>query len=75
MVTMKLIIDDEFQDLLLLSFLPDSWDTLVVSLSNFAPNGIQQLTMVKGSLFNEETRRKGMGKDNVLGLVPLNPIV
>ena len=39
MVTMKLIIDDELQVLLLLSFLPNSWEILVVSLSNSAPNG------------------------------------
>ena len=64
MVTMKLIIDDELQALLLLSSLPNSWETLVVSLSNSTPNGVLQLAMVKDSLFNEETRRKDMGKDN-----------
>ena len=58
MVTMKLIIDDELQVLLHLSSLPDSWETLVVSLSNSAPNGVLQLAMVRDSLFNEETRRK-----------------
>ena len=35
-----------------------------MSLSNFAPNGVLQLAMVKDSLFNEEIRRKDMGKDN-----------
>ena len=59
MVTMKLIIDDELQVLLLLSSLPNNWETLVVSLSNSAPNGVLQLAMVKDSFFNEETRRKG----------------
>ena len=54
--SMKLIIDDELQALLLLSSLPDSWETLVVSLSNSAPNGVLQLAIVKDSLFNEETR-------------------
>ena len=63
MVTMKLVIDDELQALLLLISLPDSWETLVVSFSNFAPNGVLQLAMVKDSLLNEETRRKDMGKD------------
>ena len=58
MVTMKLIIDDNLQALLLLSSLLDSWETLVVSFSNSAPNGVLQLAMVKDSLFNEETRRK-----------------
>ena len=37
MVTMKLVIDDELQALFLLSSLLDSWETLVVSLSNSAP--------------------------------------
>ena len=36
---MKVVLDDEFQALLLLSSLPDSWETLVVSLSNSASNG------------------------------------
>ena len=68
MVTMKLIIDDELQVLLLLSSLPDSWETLVESLSNSAPNGVLQLAMVKDSLFNEKTRRKDVGKDNAQAL-------
>ena len=64
MVTMKLIIDYELQVLLLLSSFPNSWETLVVLLSNSAPNGVLQLAMVKDSLFNEKKRRKDMGKDN-----------
>ena len=63
MVTMKLVIDNELRALLLLSSLPNSWETLVVSLSNSAPNGVLQLAMIKDSLLNEETRRKDMGKD------------
>ena len=69
MVTMKLVIDDELQALLLLSSLPDSWETFVVSLSNSTPNGVLQLAMVKDSLLNEETRRKDMGKDIAHALV------
>ena len=38
--TMKLELDDEVQTLLLLSSLPDIWETLVVSLSNSGPNGV-----------------------------------
>ena len=72
MVTMKLVIDDELQALLLLSSLPYSWETLVVSLSNSAPNGVLQLAMVKNSLLNEETRRKDMGKDIAYALVTEN---
>ena len=66
---MNLVEDDELQALLLLSSLPDSWETLVVSFSNSASNGVLQLAMVKDSLFNEETRRKDMGKDNAHALV------
>ena len=72
MVTMKLVIDDELQALLLLSSLPDCWETLVVSLSNSTPNGVLQLAMVKDSLFNEGTRRKDMGKDITQALVTKN---
>ena len=56
--TMKLELDDEVQILLLLSSLPYSWETLVVSLSNSTPNGVITVNMVENSMFNEEVRRK-----------------
>ena len=49
------------QACLLLGTLPDSWDTLVVALTNSAPLGVLSMSMVKESLFNEETRRKEQG--------------
>ena len=55
---MKMKIEDELQALLLLSSFSDSWDTLVISLSNSAPNGKLTMDTVKDSLFNEEARRK-----------------
>ena len=55
---MKLELDDEVQILLLLSSLPYSWETLVVSLSNLAPNGVITVNMVENSMLNEEARRK-----------------
>ncbi len=58
---MKMVLDDELQALVLLSSLPDSWDTLVVSLSNSAPQGVLTLDIVKDSMFNEEARRKEQG--------------
>jgi hypothetical protein len=58
---MKLALDDEVQALLLLSSLPDSWKTLVVSLSNSAPNGVITMGMVKDNMLNEEARRKKQG--------------
>ena len=72
MVTMKLVIDNELQALLLLSSLPDSWETLVVSFSNYTLNGVLQFVMVKDSLLYEETRRKDMGKDIVHALATEN---
>ena len=61
LTSMKIIFDDEVQALFLLSSLPDSWETLVISLSNSAPNGVVTMSMVKDSLFNEEARRKEQG--------------
>lgn len=51
-------IEDAVQALILLSSLPDSWETLVISLSNSAPNGQLTIDMMKDSLFNKESRRK-----------------
>ena len=59
--TMKLELDDEVQTLLLLSSLPDNWETLVVSLSNSTSNGVITVNMVKDNMFNEEVRRKELG--------------
>ncbi|GFS43265.1 hypothetical protein Acr_00g0084450 [Actinidia rufa] len=47
--------------LLLLSSLLESWETLVVSLSNSAPNGKLTTSMVMNALFNEEAWRIEMG--------------
>ena len=43
-----------------------------MSLSNSTLSGVLQLAMVKDSLFNEETRRKDMGKDDAHALVTEN---
>ncbi|GFZ02406.1 hypothetical protein Acr_15g0010140 [Actinidia rufa] len=58
---MRRLFDDEMQALLLLSSLLESWETLVVSLSNSAPNGKLTTSMVMDALFNEEARRREMG--------------
>ncbi|KAK8705155.1 hypothetical protein V6N13_048763 [Hibiscus sabdariffa] len=52
---------DELQALLLLSFLPESWDILVVTLSNSTPIGKLITDTVSDSLMNEEARRKERG--------------
>ena len=51
-------IDDELQTLLLLSSLLESWDILVVTLSNSALDGKLSMDNVTDSLLNEESRRK-----------------
>jgi hypothetical protein len=61
LANMKMTLDDELQALLLLSSLPDSWETLVVSLSNSTPDGKLTIANVSSSLLNEETRRKASG--------------
>lgn len=57
-------IDDELQALLLLSSLPKSWDTLVVTLSNSAPDGKLTTDTVTDSVLNEEARRKERGSSS-----------
>ena len=57
-IAMKMNIDDEMQASLLLSSLPNNWETLVVTVSNSTPNGILTMESVKDSLLNEETRRQ-----------------
>ncbi|GFZ11293.1 heat shock protein 18.2 [Actinidia rufa] len=61
LTSVDLQFDDEMQALLLLSSLSESWETLVVSLSNSVPNGKLTTSMVMDALFNEEARRKEMG--------------
>lgn len=58
--SMNMVLDDELQALLLLSSLPDSWETLAISVINSAPDGVLSMNQVTASLLNEETRRKSM---------------
>ncbi|GFZ02776.1 hypothetical protein Acr_15g0013840 [Actinidia rufa] len=60
LTSVDLQFDDEMQTLLFLSPC-QSWETLVVSLSNSAPNGKLTTSMVMDALFNEEARRREMG--------------
>uniref|UniRef100_A0A0D3BDU4 Retrovirus-related Pol polyprotein from transposon TNT 1-94-like beta-barrel domain-containing protein n=1 Tax=Brassica oleracea var. oleracea TaxID=109376 RepID=A0A0D3BDU4_BRAOL len=57
-------VEDEMQALLRLSSLPESWDTLVVTLSNSAPEGNLTMDTVTDSLQNEEVRRKERGSSS-----------
>ena len=71
LAAMKITFDDELQALLLLSSLPESWETLVVTLSNSAPDGVVTMGQVT-SLLNEETRRKSSGSSHSEELVMEN---
>ena len=57
----KMPLDDELQPLLLLSSLPDSWETLIVSLRNSCQEDKLSVEVVEASLLNEEMRRNEMG--------------
>lgn len=51
-------VDDELQDLLLLSSLSDNLEVLVVTLTNSTLNGKLVMLIIKDRIFNEEVRRK-----------------
>ena len=69
LATMKMVLDDEMQALLLLSSLLDTWETLVVSVSNSTQDGVLSMSQVTSNLLNEETRRKTAGTDNAQAFV------
>ena len=69
LVAMKMNVDNEMQASLLLNSLLDSWETLVVTVSNSTPNGILTMESVKDSLLNEEARRKEKGESSSRVLV------
>jgi len=50
--------NEEIQGLLLLGSLPDSWEILITSLSNFGLDGVNSMDFAKNSVLNEEMRRK-----------------
>lgn len=58
LTTMKIIMDDELQALLLLSSLSDSSETLVMSMNNSVSNEKLTLDMVTNRLKNRKSRKK-----------------
>lgn len=56
--------DEEIQGLWLLNTLPDSWETLRVSLTNSAPSGIVTMEYVKSGVLNEEMRRRSQASSS-----------
>lgn len=57
LTSMNMVLDNDLQALLLLGSLMRSWKTLVVSISNLAPDGMLTMSYVTNSLLNEEIRR------------------
>ena len=64
LVAMKMNIDDEMQELLLLSSLPENWETYMVTIYNSTPEGTLTIDIVKDSLLNEDARRKEQGESS-----------
>ncbi|RDY11961.1 hypothetical protein CR513_03299, partial [Mucuna pruriens] len=64
MLRMGIKFEDEILGLLLLNFLPESWETFKVSITNSAHNDVVSLQMIKGSVLNEEMRRKAQGSSS-----------
>ena len=54
-------LDDEVQALLLFSLLPNSWETIAVSVSNSTLNDVLTMDIAKDAVMNEELRRKEQG--------------
>ena len=62
LISMKMNNDDKMQTSFHFSCLPDSWGTLMVTVSNSSPNGVLSMRSVKNSLLNKETRGKEKGE-------------
>ena len=64
---MCIAFDDEIRALVLLSSLPESWNGLVVAISNSSGFGKIKLEDVVASIIGEESRRRTTGEDVVSG--------
>ena len=64
--------DDHIQATILLGSLPKSWNPLVISLNNLAPDGEVLMNMVKNGLFNEESYLKDVTGNDTQALVTKN---
>ena len=63
------MLDDELEVLMLLNSLPESWSTLVVTVSNWSPEGFVKMLHATSCLLNEETIRKSMSYSHSEALV------
>jgi len=69
LLSMGIKFEDEVQGLWLLNTLPDSWETFRVSITNFSPNGVVTMQLIKGGVLNEEVRRKTQGSSSHLEML------
>ena len=53
--------DNEILDLIVLTSLLESWETLKISLTNSTPNGVVNMEFVKSDILNEEIRCRSNG--------------
>lgn len=60
LATMNIVLEDKLQVLLLLSSLMDDYETSIVTLTSLAPNGVSTISIIKTSLFENETRGKNV---------------
>ena len=58
LTSMKISLDDELQSL---SSIYDSWETLVVSLSNSTPDDKVSVSTITSHVLNEEARQQSLG--------------
>lgn len=59
----KITLDDEIRDILLMCSMPDSWENLIVASNTSAPAGTLNFDNVSSSLMNEELQRKSISKN------------
>ncbi|CAL1360546.1 unnamed protein product [Linum trigynum] len=58
---MGIKMEDEVVALLVLASLPESWETLKISLTNSAKDGVINMEIVKSGVLNEEMRKRSQG--------------
>ncbi|KAH7527258.1 hypothetical protein JRO89_XSUnG0043600 [Xanthoceras sorbifolium] len=57
--------DDKVFALMVLAFLPESWKTLKISITNTAPNGTVNMELVKTEKLNEEMRKRSQASSSL----------
>ena len=63
LTSIKIILDDEIRAILLMSYMPDSSENLIVAMSTSTTVGTLKFDDVSSSLMNEELRRKSIAEN------------